>query len=291
MNIVQRLLDAGFCRVLVLDGAECAVEAESVLLALWRYEAQPEPDDGGAWIHPYYFASQQAYEAASRIARECASDGAALRDDIRLKPIFARLPGLTQGRNTLSYAEGLGSRFHVQTMTLTPGIPPTHHLSEAAHELHCGNCHLCEQACPTNALEGGVFHRERCIRNWQMSGQPVPPDVREKMGGRLIGCDTCQRVCPHNAPVTASQQPGIPLKALLEQPKATAQALRPQIGVNLTIPNRVLSQACLMAGCSGDTSLLPLLEGLQAHPSLTVSEHAKWAVSRLALRIGKAAQN
>ena len=37
----------------------------------------------------------------------------------------------------------------------------------------------------------------------------------------------------------------------------------------------------LLAGCSGDTSLIPLLMPLLHHPSPAVSTHAAWALSRL----------
>lgn len=282
MALVKRLCDAGFSRVVVLDGAACEEAPDSsVLLALWRYEAESAPGTADAWIHPYYFASQQAYMAASAIARELAADGVALRDDIRLKPIFARLPGFSQGRNTLSYVEDFGSRFHVQTLTVTPRIPATHQLMEAPHELHCGDCRRCVSACPTNALEGGVFHRERCIRNWQMSGQPVPEPIRCRMGNSLIGCDVCQRVCPHNSPVVGKTAERLSLETILSSPKEAFAALRPLIGANLSIPNRVLSQACLLAGCSGRRELSELLQPLTRHPSPVVSEHAKWALEAL----------
>lgn len=280
MTVVERLIAAGFGRVVVLDGAECGEDADcSVVLALMPYEADVCPEGSGAWIHPYYDVSQRAYEAARDIAD--GAEGARLRDDIRLKPIFARLPGFSQGRNTLSYTQEYGSRFHVQTLTVTPPLPPTAHLEDVLHALHCGDCHACEAACPTGALEGGVFHRERCLRNWMLSGKVVPEDVRERMGSRLIGCDECQRVCPHNAPVCREGTFALSLQALLEKPKETAQALRPRIGANLAIPNRVLGQSCIMAGCSGDETLLPLVEALRTHPSPVVAEHAAWAAEQL----------
>lgn len=280
VDILAELTASGFDRVMALDGAECGYpELASIVLAFRFYRAE-EPANRGAWIHPYYFASQQAYEAAADIAKRHAEDGVTLRDDIRLKPIFARLPGLTQGRNTLSYLPDAGSRFHVQSLALTQHIAPTHHLLAEDKPLHCGDCHRCEAACPTNALEGGVFHRERCLRNWQMSGKPVPEALRAHMGTMLIGCDICQRACPHNAPAAPSQ-PGLPLLPMLTAPKEKALSLRPQIGVNLTIPNRVLGQSCLVAGCSGEKSLLPALEALCSHPSPVVAEHAAWAVAEL----------
>lgn len=284
MDIMQELLSAGFAQVIALDAGECRYpEADTILLAIWPYEAEAEPKSG-AWVHPYYYASQQAYEAAAAVARARAGQGLALRDDIRVKPIFARLQGFTQGRNTLSYIREFGSRFHVQIFTLTPGIPATHHLTEENHDLHCGSCRKCVETCPTNALEGGVFHRERCLRNWQMSGQPIPEELRKHMGSRLIGCDVCQQVCPHNSPVKAGEASGVDLVRLLAAPKEAAMALRPQIGVNLSIPNRVLGQACLIAGCSGDAGLLPLLEGLREHPSPAVSAHAAWAAEQIRMK-------
>lgn len=280
MDLVKRLKDAGFAVVLALDGPAFGVEAPTVVLALWTYGPELAPEGPGAWIHPYYPASQKAYQAASAIAKEMAAEGVCLRDDILLKPIFARLPGFTQGRSTLSFTGEYGSRFHVQTLT-APAMPGAIMPDDAPHALHCGECRRCEMACPTGALEGGVFHRERCLRNWMLGGKPVPESLREKMGSRLLGCDVCQQVCPHNPPVRETCQTPIPLERLLASPKEAAAELRSLIGANLALPNRVLAQACLVAGCSGDASLLPLLEPLTAHPSPVVREHAAWAVAQL----------
>lgn len=286
MDIVRELLDAGFARVIVLDGAECGYpDASSVLLALWPYEAEKEPYAEDAWIHPYYYASQRAYRMADDIAKAHAEDGVLWRDDILVKPIFARLPGFTQGRNTLSYTEDFGSCFHVQMLSLKEAIPPTHHLANEKHNLHCGDCHRCEAACPTNALEGGVFHRERCLRNWQVSGQIYPEDVREQMGNRLIGCDNCQRCCPHNrTPEGATHPIPVPLEDILNNPKAAAIELRKYIGATITMFNRVLGGACIVAGCTGRSDLLPRLFELTESPSEAVATHAKWAVEQIKMK-------
>ena len=108
---MEALLDSGFHHAVVLDGAECGLDAEqSLILALWCYEAEKQPASDGAWIHPYYFASQKAYTAASSLVKSGAFPGLALRDEIRVKPIFARLPDFSQGTNTISYIRGIGSR-------------------------------------------------------------------------------------------------------------------------------------------------------------------------------------
>lgn len=283
MDIVQELLDAGFARVIVLDGEECGYpDAASVLIALWPYQAERRPIDADGWIHPYYYASQRAYRTADDIAKAHAEDGVRWREDILLKPIFARLEGFSQGRNTLSYTEDFGSRFHVQTLTLDQAIPATHHLQAEKHALHCGTCRKCEAACPTNALEGGIFHRERCLRNWQVSGQVYPEEIREKMGNRLIGCDNCQRCCPHNSLPEGDTAPiPVSLEEILHNPKSAAIELRKYIGATITMFNRVLGGACIVAGCTGRVDLLPRLIELTESPSHAVAEHAKWAVQQI----------
>ena len=283
MDIVKELLDAGFGRVVVLDGAECGErDVGSLILALWPYEAEKTPMTGEVWVHPYYFASQAAYVAADAIAKAHAAEGVIWREDIRLKPIFARLPGFAQGRNTISSVDGYGSRFHVQMLTVTPGIPATHHLEREPHALRCGDCHLCENACPTNALEGGVFHRERCLRNWQVGGPAYPETVRERMGKRLIGCDECQHCCPHNpAPVGENAPMPVSLDEILRNPKEAAIELRKYIGATVSMHNRVLAGACVVAGCTNRRDMIPHLWRHAGSSSAAVAEHARWALTRM----------
>lgn len=277
--LTERLLEAGFDRVIVLPGAVCGYpEYGSVVIALWGYQAEKRPAEGEAWIHPYYIASQKAYLAAADVVRN--TTGAHLRDDIRVKPIFARLPGFSQGRNTLSYVDGLGSRFHVQVIATDEAFPATHRLADEPHPLSCGDCRRCLDVCPTHAIDEQGFQRERCLRNWMMSGKPIPPEARS-MGNRLIGCDDCQRCCPRNPEPAGECRDPVPLLDLLTRTSEACENLRQRIGANLSIPNRVLGQACLLAGCSGRQELRTALEPLTAHPSEVVREHAVWALEQL----------
>lgn len=283
MDIVSRLKEAGFSRVMVLDGAECGADAQSLVLALWTYQAEKEPSKEEAWVHPYYPASHKAYKAARAIAEEATAAGipVAVRDDIRLKPIFARLPGLTQGRNTLSYLEGAGSRFHAKLFAVDAPLQPTVHLSNVPHQRHCGSCTWCMEACPTGAITVDGFVMERCLRYWMLLGKPTPEPLRKAMGNRLVGCDQCQRCCPHNPLPTGQTGGAVPLLRLLTDPKPMAAELRDVIGANLTLPNRLLAQACLLAGNSGRADLLEAVKALESHPSPVVREHAAWAAKQL----------
>lgn len=69
----------------------------------------------------------------------------------------------------------------------------------------CGDCDLCLRACPTGALEGqGKFNPKKCISYLTQTKDNIPNSLREKMGIKIYGCDTCQLVCPKNNGVKKS---------------------------------------------------------------------------------------
>ncbi len=74
----------------------------------------------------------------------------------------------------------------------------------------CSNCNKCIDACPTGALRpDGQFDANKCISylTVEYKGQ-IPPDLAEKVGARLFGCDECVLACPYqeNAPVCKNKQ-------------------------------------------------------------------------------------
>ncbi len=64
----------------------------------------------------------------------------------------------------------------------------------------CGRCTRCLDSCPTGALVAPrLMDARRCISylTIEQKGE-IPPELAERMGNRLYGCDICQEVCPHN---------------------------------------------------------------------------------------------
>jgi epoxyqueuosine reductase QueG len=118
--------------------------------------------------------------------------------DIKEVLFFA---GLSYGtrRNSLAFDE-TGSRFVINAIILpVENIKDTPKRTDykTPNEL-CADCDKCLKACPTNAITKDKLEPEKCIRYFQNHGIYPDETITKAAGNRLLGCDICQRVCPHN---------------------------------------------------------------------------------------------
>lgn len=116
-------------------------------------------------------------------------------------PVFerewARRAGLGWiGRNTLLIHPRWGS-FCFVGVIVSDFEPESY--SEPWTAGRCGTCHRCLDACPTGALKPYSVDANKCVSyNTIERKEPIPEEVRVKMGNRFFGCDACQEVCPWN---------------------------------------------------------------------------------------------
>ena len=108
---------------------------------------------------------------------------------------FAAQAGLGWiGRNGLLIRPRGGSYCFLASILTTLELPV-----DAPMANHCGNCHRCEQNCPTGALSGGCCDARRCLAFWTIEAKsPTPEDIARLQGKHLYGCDACQEACPWN---------------------------------------------------------------------------------------------
>lgn len=99
-------------------------------------------------------------------------------------------------------------------MLINPALGPQVFLAEIITNLklpadkpildECSNCNKCIQACPTGALQpDGQFNANKCISYLTIEYKgDIHPDLADKIGDRLFGCDECVLACPyqHSAP-------------------------------------------------------------------------------------------
>lgn len=119
---------------------------------------------------------------------------------------FAAQAGLGWiGRNGLLIRQHGGSYCFLASILTTLELPYDSPVTN-----RCGNCHRCEQACPTAALKNGSCDARRCLSYWTIEAhQDMPDDIRAAQGNHLYGCDACQEACPWNTP-----RPGAPLRPI-----------------------------------------------------------------------------
>jgi len=159
--------------------------------------------------------------------------------------------------------------------------------------LLCGKCTRCLDACPTRAFAApGVVDARRCISYLTIEHKGiVPRDLRPGIGWRVYGCDVCLEVCPWNRFAQEGRRlllstrfdlPQLTLAELLAlTPESFATIFRKTAIKRLKLAG-LLRNACIVAGNSGDATLLPALVRLAGHELPLVRAHAVWAVRRLA---------
>ena len=205
----------------LVEGAKCVI---CLAVSYARYD--DDIDDGRAYIARYArgrdyhnLLKKRAIALCDRIREifptfvgRCFVDTAPIAERT-----LAAQSGLGWiGRNGMLIVPGLGNNVNlaeiVCNLPLRPGTP----LAES-----CGDCSACLTACPTDAiLQNGTIDCNRCLSYHTIENHgEIPREIREKMGNRIFGCDTCQNICPHarNAPAgdeqltTAPENSALPL--------------------------------------------------------------------------------
>lgn len=114
---------------------------------------------------------------------------------------LARRAGLGWfGKNSMLISKSHGSFFIIGSLLFNKKIKLPQKIYEADH---CGQCTLCIEACPTDAIDPATrtIIAKDCISTFTIEQFQLDSVASEKMdlsSGAIFGCDICQDVCPWN---------------------------------------------------------------------------------------------
>jgi epoxyqueuosine reductase len=303
MGWMERTAEKRMDPQLVLEGARSAV-----LLGVDYYRAgEQHAADLPAWAkyslyRDYHDSLKPALESAGALLEELY--GAAPGDYryyVDTGPVLERAWAALSGMGFIGKNSMLISRTHGNWLFLASVLtrleleadPPMRSRGDPGSVgLLCGKCSRCMDACPTQAFPSpGVVDARRCISYQTIENKGIiPAEFRAAIGNRVYGCDTCLDVCPWNRFAREGRRlilssrddlAALSVRELLELTPARFAELFRGTAIKRIKLTGLLRNACVVAGNSGDTSLVEPLSRLASHESAVVRAHAVWAVARL----------
>lgn len=190
-----------------------------------------------------------------------------------------------QGKHTNMVSAEHGSWLFLGSIFTTLELEP-----DAPHADQCGSCTACQTACPTNAFPAPYqLDARRCISYLTIEHKgPIPHEFRRAIGNRIYGCDDCLAVCPwnkfaQNAAANIAFAPRAELAApsladLLALDDPAFRTVFSGSPIKRIGRDRMVRNAAIAAGNSGDLGLRTPLEVLMNDASDVVRDAAEWAL-------------
>ena len=207
-------------------------------------------------------------------------------EKIALKPLAVKAGIGVYGKNSLVYAEGFGSWVYLECVITDAPLEA----KDRPYKLSdCGDCTVCMEACPTNAIkEPYKVIPSLCIAQW-LDGVPISRQFREEVGNRLTGCEICQEVCPKNQGLTPRRHYPVEIEEKSDSPELIPLLLGDEDYYKTVLPSFVLEMdistlrrnVALALGNIGDPIAVPALVKSLSYSESEVRSYAAWALGRI----------
>ena len=277
-------------------------EAQSVIALAMSYAPAldpmalaAEPSRGRISVYAqgvdYHDVVKKALKALARWI--VAETGAGVKVFVDTAPVMEKPLGQLAGLGWQGKHSNLVSREHGSWLFLGSIFTTLVLAADQPHEDQCGSCTACQTACPTDAFPAPYkVDARRCISYLTIEHKgPIPQEFRKAIGNRIYGCDDCLAVCPWNkfaesAAANLAFAPrdgmdGPELAALLSLDDPAFRAMFAKTPIKRIGRDRMVRNAAIAAGNSGDAALVAPLQALLADDADVVREAAGWALQEL----------
>jgi epoxyqueuosine reductase len=254
-----------------------------------------EPDRGRISVYAqgadYHDVVKKALKALARwLVAEAQCE---LKVFVDTAPVMEKPLGVSAGLGWQGKHTNLVSSEHGSWLFLGAIMTNLALAEDAPHADQCGSCTACQTACPTDAFPAPYqLDARRCISYLTIEHRgPIPLEFRKSIGNRIYGCDDCLAACPWNKfAVAASANKAFAPRAELVAPALSDLLALDDAGFRRVFSgspikrigrDRMVRNAAIAAGNSGDVGLTGPLKALLADPSDVVRDAAEWALSAL----------
>ncbi|HWR45134.1 epoxyqueuosine reductase [Sporomusa sp.] len=287
-------------------------EAKSIITTVYDYSQKSFPGELSDKIGRIYQArcynapAERINGARPQLMREFLQKlGCVVGDKIGLpeRLVAAKAGIVNYGRNNFAYAKDIGSFIYLTSFVVDKELE---YDDNPTVEVDCPeNCSACMKACPTQAIyEPNKLNPGRCIAfntfltQDGMAGSHIEPEMREKMGVKVHGCDICQEVCPRNQARLKAKLPDDAFLVKVAQDFSLAQMLNMTDAFYMTRVRPLLynyirekkyfqRNAAIALGNLGDSAFVPDLAAAMDDPEDLVRGYAAWALGKIGGRLAK----
>ena len=156
----------------------------------------------------------------------------------------------------------------------------------------CGSCTRCLEACPTGALIAPRQMDARlCISYLTIEHKgEIAPELMDRMGRQVFGCDICQDVCPWNRKAPIAADPEMEPRAELVNPFLDWLGSMDQQEFERAFNGSPVRRAgyyglrrnaAIAMGNSGQQQFVPRLRAWASHADAGLRSAAQWALEKL----------
>jgi len=192
-----------------------------------------------------------------------------------------------QGKNSLIITEEFGSWVSLRSLVVNTEFEP-----DTPSAQNCGTCQACQRACPTAAIQSpGVINGNKCLDYVTGKTGVIHRELRYGMENRLVSCDRCHEVCPHNQhvkPVTKEIAYFSPelnhSPALIPLLNISEEKFRRDFAFHgfIDLRSEYLKRNVIIAlGNIGDPIAVPVLKNLLKRETPLLKRHVAWALGQI----------
>lgn len=204
------------------------------------------------------------------------------------KPLAAAAGLGWQGKHSNLVSRSAGSWLFLGAIYTALDLVP-----DAPERDRCGSCDACQRVCPTDAFIAPYrVDARRCISYLTIEHKgPIPEALRPGIGNHVYGCDDCLATCPwnkfaqaahtHRAYLPRAELVAPRIADLLALDDAGFRAVFAGSPIKRIGRNRMVRNAAIAAGNSGDGAFIPALQTLTQDEDPVVADAARWALQRL----------